>query len=63
MCLSHQLQEECKVAELNGFVPTCIKICKSIIHGLRKPDQNEAVLVKHCLGRLYSSNGKFQGTF
>lgn len=43
MCLSHHMLKECKVAELNGFVPTGIKLCKSIIHGLRKPDQNETM--------------------
>lgn len=45
MCLSRHLKEECKVAELNGFVPTRIKICKSIIHSLIKPDRYEAVSV------------------
>lgn len=33
------------------------------MHSLRKSDQNEAVLVQHCLGHLCSSNGKFQSMF
>ncbi|OXB84523.1 UNVERIFIED_CONTAM: hypothetical protein H355_007999 [Colinus virginianus] len=54
MCLSHHMLKECKVAELNGFVPTGIKLCKSIIHSLSKPDQNEAVSLS-TLGLVISS--------